>query len=164
VTRTLEGPAQAEAAAGLTLRPLRGLPVDVAAEVRVTETAGMREIRPAAFAVTRLPPVALPFRLRGEAYLQGGYVAGRFATAFVDGQARLDRRIAPLGDVSELRAGLAVSGGAQKGAARLDIGPAVTFDLPLGAARSRVSAGYRWRVAGDAEPGNGPAVTVSAGF
>src|SRR5690606_35509676 len=93
VTRTLEGPRQDEAAAGLSLRPLPGLPVEVAAEARVTETADGRELRPAAYAVTQLPPVALPQGLRGEAYLQAGYVGGHFETAFVDGQARIDRRI-----------------------------------------------------------------------
>ena len=55
-------------------------------------------------------------------------------------------------------------GGAQQGAARLDIGPSLTVDLRLGAAPARIEADYRWRVAGNAEPGNGGVVTLSTGF
>lgn len=164
VTRTIEGPRQAEVAAGLSLRPLAGVPVSVAAEARVTETASGREVRPAAFAVTQLPPLALPLGLRGEAYLQGGYVGGRFETPFVDGQARTDRRVVRLGEGQEVRAGLAAWGGAQKGAARLDVGPSASVAFKLGGASARIAIDYRLRVAGDAVPSSGPAVTFSAGF
>jgi hypothetical protein len=164
VTRTIEGPRQAEVAVGLSLRPLAGVPVSVAAEARVTETASGREVRPAAFAVTQLPPLALPLGLRGEAYLQGGYVGGRFETPFVDGQARTDRRVVRLGEGQEVRAGLAAWGGAQKGAARLDVGPSASVAFKLGGASSRIALDYRLRVAGDAAPSSGPAVTFSAGF
>jgi len=163
-TRTLEGARQSEVAAGLSLRPLPRLPVDVAAEARVTETATGRELRPAAFAVTQLPPAELPVGLRGEAYLQAGYVGGRFATAFVDGQARLDGRLARLGEGEEIRAGVATWGGAQKGAERLDVGPSASLAFRLGDVPSRIAVDYRLRVAGDASPASGPAVTFSAGF
>lgn len=164
VTRTLEGPRQSELAAGLSLRPLPAVPVSVAAEARVSETAAGREVRPAAFAVTQLPPVSLPMDLRGEAYVQAGYVGGRFETAFVDGQARIDRRLMRLGDDEEVRAGVGAWGGAQKGAARLDVGPTASVAFRLGDAPSRIAVDYRLRVAGDAAPASGPAVTFSAGF
>jgi hypothetical protein len=164
LSRTLEGSRQAEAAAGLSVRPLRGVPVRLAAEGRITDTAGRREIRPAAFAVTELAPIALPLDLRGEAYAQAGYVGGRDKTAFVDGQARVDHGIARLGEDEELRAGLAAWGGAQKGAARLDVGPSATLGFKLGETYSRLAVDYRLRVAGDAAPASGPAVTFSAGF
>jgi hypothetical protein len=140
------------------------VPLILAAEARVTETAMGREVRPAAFAVTQIPSVGLPLALRGEAYLQAGYVAGDFATGFVDGQARIDRRLAQLGDEQEIRLGMAAWGGAQKGAARLDVGPSASVAFKLGDATSRIAVDYRMRVAGDAAPASGPAVTFSAGF
>ena len=102
--------------------------------------------------------------LRGEAYVQAGYVGGRFETAFVDGQARIDRRLMRLGDDEEVRAGVGAWGGAQKGAARLDVGPTASVAFRLGDAPSRIAVDYRLRVAGDAAPASGPAVTFSAGF
>jgi hypothetical protein len=165
VTRALAGPREAEAAAGLSIRPLARVPLSLAAEVRVSEGSAGREVRPAAFAVTELPPAELPFGLRGEGYAQAGYVGGRFATAFVDGQARLDGRLARLDeDEDEVRAGAGVWGGAQEHAERLDIGPSATASFRLGDTRSRVAIDYRVRVAGDARPKSGPALTISAGF
>jgi hypothetical protein len=129
----------------------------------VTETAGGSELRPALMAATELAPLGLPGGLRADAYLQAGYVAGRFATAFVDGQGRVERPVARIGD-AELAVGAGIWGGAQKGAARLDIGPTAALAFRLGEARGRVAADYRFRLAGGAEPSSGPAVTLSAGF
>ena len=164
VARALAGPRQGEAAAGLSAKPLARLPVTIAIEGRVTDGSSGRELRPAAFAVTQLPSLELPAGMRAEAYIQAGWVGGRDATAFVDGQARLDRRFVRLGDDHELRAGLAAWGGAQEGASRLDVGPSATLGFKIGGAQSRVAVDYRLRVAGDAAPASGPAVTFSAGF
>ena len=163
-TRAIAGPAETEVAAGVAARPLPGLPLSVAAEIRVTAEPGGREARPAAFAVTELPPFRLPFGLRGEVYAQAGYVGGRFATPFADGQARLDGSIATLGAGGQVRIGGGIWGGAQKHAARLDIGPGATVDFRVGETRARLVADYRLRIAGDAEPKSGPALTFSAGF
>lgn len=159
----LSGVAEQEIAAGLSARPMPQLPVRLAVEARATRVSGRTEVRPAAYAVTELPPAELPFGVRAEAYLQAGYVGGRFATAFVDGQARASRAIATLGD-NELAIGAGVWGGVQKGAARVDLGPTATVTFRLGAARARIAADYRFRVAGDAQPSSGPALTLSAGF
>jgi hypothetical protein len=164
VTRALAGSGESELAAGLGARPVARVPLSVAAEVRVYDGSAGREVRPAAFVVTELPAARLPLGLRAEAYAQGGYVGGRFATAFVDGQARVDRRVARLGNEAEVRAGAGVWGGAQKHAARLDVGPSAIASFRLGATRSRVAVDYRVRIAGEAEPKSGPALTISAGF
>jgi hypothetical protein len=160
----LAGPRERELAAGLGARPLPRLPVSVAAEVRVHERRAGSETRAAAFAVTELAPVNLPLGLRGELYAQVGYVGGRFATPFADGQLRVDRILAGRRGGSELRLGGTLSGWAQRRAGRLDIGPSATLSFPLGTAHSRLALDYRLRVAGDAEPANGPALTFSAGF
>jgi urocanate hydratase len=101
--------------------------------------------------------------MTGELYAQAGYVGGRYATPFVDGQARIDRGVADVGPAT-LRAGAGAWGGAQKGAARLDIGPSVSVSLQTGRVHSRMAVDYRIRVAGDARPATGPALTISAGF
>ena len=159
----LQGALEQDLVAGLSARPVPGAPLRFAAEARVTETGMGIELRPAVVAVTEFPPLGLPRGIRVEAYVQGGYVAGRFATAFVDGQGRVERPVARLGETG-IAAGAGVWGGAQKGAARLDVGPTAAISFRLGEARGRVAADYRFRLAGDAEPRSGPAVTLSAGF
>src|SRR5690606_8281517 len=125
VSTALAGAADAEVAAGLTARPIPRVPVALAAEMRVAQLHTGTATRPAVFAYSEFPPLELPFGARGEAYLQGGYVGGDFATPFVDGQVRLDRTVAHFGS-AELRAGGGAWGGAQKGAKRLDFGPGAT--------------------------------------
>lgn len=154
---------ESEAAMGASVRPLANVPVRLAAEARVSETDSGTQLRGAAYAVTELPPVSLPAGLTGEAYLQGGYVTGTFATPFVDGQALVSREILRTGDLG-LSVGAGAWGGAQEDAQRLDVGPSAGLNFRLARARGRISADYRIRVAGDAEPSSGPALTVTAGF
>lgn len=160
----LSGPAEREAAAGLSVRAPLGMPVRLMAEMRAADRSGRVMTRPAAMAVTELPPARLPLDLRGEAYVQAGYVGGADATPFIDGQARVDHVVARSTDRFQLRAGGGAWGGAQHGAARLDLGPTAGLDFGVQQARGRLSVDYRFRVAGDALPDNGPAITLSAGF
>jgi hypothetical protein len=44
------------------------------------------------------------------------------------------------------------------------VGPTATLDLPLAGGSGRLSADWRFRLAGTATPGSGPALTLSAGF
>lgn len=159
----LEYPRGEELAAGLSLRPVPGLPVRLMAEGRVTRTVSGTIVRPAAALVSELPPARLPLGTRAEAYVQAGYVGGRDSTAFVDGQARMERPLLHASNF-ELRAGGGAWGGAQRGASRLDVGPTATVAFRIGPTSSRLSADYRVRIAGDAAPGSGPVVTLSAGF
>lgn len=165
----LSGPREREVAAGLSLRPLPGVPLRAVAEARLGETgigAGRGtslRLRPAVYAVTEFPPLTLPLGSRAEAYLQGGYVGGDFATPFVDGQARVERSLARAGK-GELSVGVGVWGGAQRASSRLDVGPTAAVAFQLGAMRGRLAADYRFRLAGKARPASGPALTLSAGF
>lgn len=163
-TQALAAGKETELAAGIAARPIAAVPVSLYAEARVTRHGGGEtELRPAAFAVTELPPVHLPLGFRGEVYAQAGYVGGRFATAFADGQARADREVARF-DLAKVRAGAGIWGGAQKGAARLDVGPTASLALDIGGAPARLALDYRWRIAGEAAPDRGIAVTLSTGF
>lgn len=160
----LNGTREQDATFGLSLRPIGNVPVIALAEARVTRNALGTRVRPVAFVVTELPTAKLPLGLRGEAYVQAGYVGGKGASAFVDGQARIDAKLFNLGK-AEMRAGGAAWGGAQQGASRLDIGPSASLSFRLeDTVGARVSADWRFRVGGRAAPSSGPALTLSAGF
>lgn len=162
-TSAVQAPRGEELAAGFSARPLARVPIAAMIEARATRTMTGTVIRPAAALVSELPPAELPLGIRGEAYVQGGYVGGRDATAFVDGQGRLERRLVAAGRW-QLRAGAAAWGGAQKGAKRIDVGPTASVDVPLGPVNGRVAADWRFRIGGNAAPTSGPAITLSAGF
>ncbi len=156
-------PSQADVAIGLGLRPVAGIPVHIQAEARATRMLGQTEVRPAVVAISELAPADAPLGFRVEAYAQAGYVGGREATAFVDGQVRVDRALLTLG-MADLRLGGGAWGGAQKYTERLDVGPGLTLDLREAGVPARLSLDYRMRVAGRAQPNNGPALTFSTGF
>ena len=163
VTRALLPGGETELALGANLRPIPQLPARLHAEARAIRQGGDLQVRPSAFLTTEIAPQNLPGGTTGRVYLQAGYVGGSFATPFVDGQVGVDREIAGF-DLAAVELGAGAWGGAQEGAARLDIGPALTLAargtrLPL-----RLSVDYRIRVAGDAAPATGVAVTVSTGF
>ena len=158
-----------ELSAGLAARPVPSIPIAVHSEVRLTQAdGGGGSVRPAAFAVTDLPPVNLGNRVEARGHAAAGYVGGDFATTFVDGQARVDRELArfDLGTVhaSTIHAGAGAWGGAQKGAARLDVGPAARLEIAIGETSARLAVDYRVRVAGQSAPGSGIAVTLATGF
>ena len=160
----LNGTREQDAAFGLSLRPIGNVPVLALAEARFTRNALGTRVRPAAFVVSEFPTAKLPLGLRGEAYVQAGYVGGKGASAFADGQARIDAKLFNLGK-TELRAGGAAWGGAQTGSSRLDLGPSASLSFRLeDTVGARLSADWRFRVAGRAAPSSGPALTLSAGF
>jgi hypothetical protein len=52
-----------------------------------------------------------------------------------------------------------------RGAARLgDIGPSASLRFPLDGGSARLAIDYRHRIAGNAAPASGVALTLSAGF
>ena len=164
VSAALDGSRDRELAVGLAARPLSALPIVASAELRASNNRAGTRLRPAAMVVSELPPVALPLAARLEAYGQAGYVGGRDATAFADGQLRVDRQVTRF-RLAEVRAGMGAWAGAQKGASRVDVGPTMTLGVPAGKNGSmRLSMDWRFRVAGRATPASGPALTLSAGF
>ena len=163
-TAALNGSGERQVALGHSSRLFPRVPVTVQQEIRLVQISGRSHFRPAVLVVTEFPPLGLGSRGRVEAYGQAGYVwGGKDRTAFADGQLRADYRLFGLGR-GELRAGAAAWAGAQKGASRVDVGPSVAFSGPLGKGFMRAGADWRFRVAGNATPDSGPAVTLSAGF
>lgn len=163
VSSALTAPHGEELAAGISARVQPRIPVRVALEARAGELHGDFRIRPAVYAVSEVPLLELPGNTRGEIYFQGGYVGGADATAFADGQVRVQRTLRGV-DETGFSAGIGAWGGTQEGASRLDLGPTFTQTFRLGQTRARLSVDYRFRAAGDAEPKSGPALTLSAGF
>jgi len=164
----LNGTLERESAVGVQLRPLGSVPVAVMGEMRASQFYdGTQHIRPAATLVTLLPPRALPGGFSADIYAQGGYVGGKAASPFADGQLRVDRKFLDLGRF-DLRLGAGAWAGAQQNVARLDIGPALKLSLPGGIINGRgalhLAVDWRWRVAGNALPGSGVALTLAAGF
>lgn len=163
-TAALVQPRDKEVATGLSARPVSGLPLTLAAELRAGQINNTMRVRPAVMAVTELLPQQLPLDFLGEAYVQAGYVGGTGATAFVDGQIRVDTPVTRMGR-TELRVGGGAWGGAQMYASRVDLGPAVSLGVSVNdIIFARVTADWRFRVAGNAAPDSGPALTLSAGF
>jgi hypothetical protein len=146
----------AEAAAGLDWRPIAAIPFSILAERR--QALG-REGR-SAFALTLYGGVnqALPRRLRLDAYAQAGMVGAKARDLFVDGAVRLSLPVGPV------EVGLGARGAAQPGAARFDAGPGLSYRLPVRGATVRIEADWRFRVAGAAAPGSGPALTLATDF
>lgn len=163
VTKALAGPSQGDISAGLSARPVANFPVAAMVEGRLSRNGSSTELRPAALLVSELPATELPLEFRGQAYAQAGYVGGDFATGFADGQMKLDRKLADF-DLGTLHAGAGAWGGIQKGAERVDIGPTASLTMKVGEAPVRIAMDYRHRVAGDAVPQSGIALTVSTGF
>ena len=154
---------ETETAIGAQVRPYGPLPVTLHAEARATRVGSRSFIRPAAFLTTGFYDVGLPFDFTGRGYAQGGYVGGDFATGFFDAQLLAERRVTQWGGL-DMRLGAGTWGSAQQGAHRIDVGPLLSYGFELGDKPMRLQADYRWRVAGEASPGDGAAVTLSTSF
>lgn len=152
----LHRPAGAEAALGLDWRPVARLPAHLLVERR--ERLG-RDGR-SAFAITLYGggSAELGRGWRLDSYARAGVVGARSRHAFADGAARLSRTVGPV------EAGGALWGAAQPGTSRVDVGPQLTLPLRTGAVSLRLSAEYRVRVAGEAQPSSGPAFTLGVDF
>ena len=147
----------AEAALGVEWQPSAAVPVRLLAERRQRVTGEGRS----AFAMLAHGGVsgrALGHGLTLDAYGAAGVVGARSRDPFVEGATTVTR---PLGPV---QVGVGAWGGAQPGTARFDVGPTVALPLRFGNAGMRVSLDYRLRVAGDAAPGSGLALTIGTDF
>ena len=146
---------QQEGALGIDWRPTRA-PVHLVIERRI----GIAGIKggTAAGVIGGIGPTAIGAGLRLEGYGQAGAILRDRAEGVADGSLRVTRMLGPV----EL--GLGAWGAAQRGAERLDLGPTLGVGLPVAGRTVRVTADWRQRVAGDARPGSGPAVSLGFDF
>lgn len=157
---TPDSRADREVAAGLRWRPLRAVPVTVSAERRFRRVGPDRV---AIYIAGGFDEIELPAKFNLDSYAQGGFVSGHGAGRFFDASARVYRPFFTERALS-LKAGGGAWAGGQTGTSRLDIGPSVSAAVPLGSTRLRIDADWRFRIAGNAHPGNGPALTLSTSF
>lgn len=148
-----------EASVGVALR---GKTVGVIVEHRFALDRGGRDA-PSVTVYGGVSEISLGGGIRLDGYAQAGVVGVTRPAGFIDGAIRLERTVAEDRN-SRLSAGIALTGGAQPGVSRLDIGPQLVARVPVGSTAVRVSAEWRQRIAGHAAPGSGPAVTVGFDF
>lgn len=159
VSTAFDRPASPEAALGLAWQPVRAIPVTLAAERRIALGEGGRNAS-ALFVAGGIGPKDIGPSTRIEGYAQAGVVGFRSADTFVDGKAALSWRLPRTG----VRPGLSLSGGAQPGLSRVDIGPELHLPVRIGNGGVRIGAEWRQRVAGNAAPGSGLTITLAANF
>jgi len=146
-----------EVAAGVRVHPLVSVPVWVTAErrQRVGRFGGGRSDF-ALFAEAGLYQQPLPWSFTLDSYLQGGVVGVKSRDLFVDGALAITRPV-----YRNFSFGFGIWGGAQPGLARLDAGPRLTVQVRRNV---KVHADWRQKLAGNARPGSGPALTLSGDF
>ena len=159
-TIATDRPGQREVALGLAFAPVAHLPVDIAIEQRL---AAGPEGRTALAATVGggVSDVALPGGFRLEAYGQAGVVGAHRRDGFAEAAVVVDHAV---GRDAPLRLGGLAVAAAQPGASRVDVGPRLTLRLPDVGQGSRIAVDWRQRVAGDARPASGLAVTLAADF
>jgi hypothetical protein len=156
-TSTTVGRRGGEVAAGIRIQPLAGIPLWVDAERR--QRLGQFGDGRNAFALFFEGGVyqrPMPWRFSLDAYLQGGVVGFRSRDGFIDGGLSLTRPV-----YRNFSAGLGVWGGAQPGLYRVDAGPRISMQVRRNV---RVHFDWRQRLAGNARPGSGPAITLAGDF
>lgn len=146
----------AEAAGGLRWQPLRSVPLALTVErrQRLGKYGGTTGF--AAFVEGGLYQRPLGAGVKLDAYAQGGVVGVKQPMWFADGALTATR---PL--FRNISAGLGVWAGGQTGLYRVDAGPRLTLDVGRGL---KMHLDYRQRLAGDALPPSGPALTVTGDF
>ena len=146
-----------EVAAGVRLTPFPSIPVSFTAERRQAigrYSTGRSDF--ALFAEGGVYQQPLGWNLLLDGYAQAGVVGLRSRDLFADGGLTVSRPI-----FGSFSAGAGLWGGYQPGLYRVDAGPRLSMRV-----RSNVSLHLDWRqrLAGTAEPGSGPALTLGANF
>ena len=162
VSRALTGLSSEEAALGVAWRA-GSLPFSVLAERRQRIGPGGRN----GFALLvagGLNPREIAPNVEVDGYVQAGVVGLPGRDAFIDGKSSLGYRLRPASSGWDITIGGAISGSAQPGVERLDIGPELRVRVPIGPTSVRLSAEYRARIVGQARPSSGPAITLVSDF
>lgn len=146
-----------EVAAGVRVHPLVSIPIWVTAERRqaIGKYGGGRDAF-AFFLEGGLYDRPLPWRFSLDTYLQGGMVGLKSRDLFIDGGLWVTRPV-----YRNFSVGFGVWGAAQPGLYRVDAGPRITMRVRKNV---KLHLDWRQRIAGNARPGSGPAITLSGDF
>ncbi len=162
VSAAIGGARQTEAAVGFDWKPIAAIPIHIMADRRIAIDRGGRN----AFtlgAAGGVDDVHIAPGWRLDGYAEAGVVGAKRRDLYADGAARIARAIG-IGSNASLAIGGGVWGAAQPGAERLDMGPSVVLRLPVEHHAVSVALDWRERVAGQAKPGSGIALTVATDF
>ena len=155
VVTPLAGPGR-EASIGVEWQPRR-VPVRLVAEQRFALDGGKNG---QGLGLVAGVDAEMPGGFRLETYGQAGAIRRDRVEPYADGAARATHPIPG----SRLALGAGAWGAAQRDAQRLDVGPSATLTVPVGGQRVRLALDWRQRVAGDARPGSGLALTLGSDF
>lgn len=146
-----------EVAAGVRLTPFPSIPFSITAERRQRiGRMGAGRSAFALFAEGGLYQTPLPLDFSLDAYAQAGVVGINSRDLFADGALSVTRPV--YGPVS---AGFGIWGGVQPGLYRVDAGPRLSLRVRR---NIRIDLDWRQRLADQAEPGSGPALTLAGNF
>jgi len=146
-----------EVAAGIRVHPLRSIPVWIMAERRIQlgRYGGGRDAF-ALFAEGGIYDRPMPWDFTLDGYVQAGIVGLSSRDLFADGAATFTRPV-----YHQFSAGFGVWGAVQPGLYRIDAGPRLTMTVRRNV---RVHLDWRQRLAGNAQPGSGPVLTLAGDF
>lgn len=150
----------AEIGAGLKWRPMREMPISLVVESRFR---GKNAPRLAAYAVIAPPALKLSKSLTVNSYAQLGAITGKDGVRFLDANAYIDTPILTRSKIT-IKAGPLTSVSAQSDLYRLELGPLVYAEMPLGKKNVRIAADWRFQIAGDIGRKAGPTLTLSTSF
>jgi hypothetical protein len=146
----------AEVAAGVRWKPLASVPITLNLERRQAMNRWGGRNAFALFAEGGLYQRPMFGLGNLDLYAQGGVVGLKSRDPFFDGAATFTRPV-----WKNWSAGFGVWGGMQPGLYRVDAGPRISMALRRGI---RLHADYRQRLAGEAAPSSGPALTIAGDF
>ncbi len=149
-----------QAAIGVEWSPVPGLAI--AAERAIAANGGARNAW-----IARISGGTNGRKLGGgmelDSYAQAGVIGARRRDPFIDAIARISRPV-PFAPQGRVKPGVGLWAAAQPGAQRLDVGPSLGAEIRVGDMVVSADLDWRWRVAGNARPDSGPAVTIRTGF
>jgi hypothetical protein len=146
----------AEVAAGVRWKPLASVPIAFNFERRFALNRWGGRNAFAVFAEGGLYQTPILGIANLDLYAQGGVVGAKSRDLFFDGGAAFTRPV-----WKNFSAGFGVWGGLQPALYRVDAGPRLTMEVRRGI---KLHADYRQRLAGEAAPASGPALTIAGDF
>ncbi|MHA6721958.1 hypothetical protein [Sphingomonas sp. RS2018] len=149
-----------EASLGIAWRPAGGA-LRFVAEQRIALDGGRGG--PAIGVSGGVSDLSVIAGFRADGYAQAGTIFRTTPDHYVDAALRAARPVARIGGTT-IDIGAGVWGGAQRGVARIDAGPSLGARVPVGRSTIRASLDWRQRIAGNARPGSGPALTLGSDF
>jgi hypothetical protein len=149
-----------ELALGLRWKPLANIPVSLTAERRFQANAPDRFATYLAGGIDARPVIG---KLKADGFAQAGFVSGKDGGGFFDVQAKLTHPLTHIRD-TPITIGVGSRAGGQRDVARLDVGPTIGTHIAVAKTLVIVQLDWRMRIAGNARPKDGLALTLSSGF